>query len=242
MSSSLSHAMEIVRYLSDVTKQDIVHATQEQLDALLTRVWNERKDELKTRFKIKGFDELKKQVETARLSAKSAPSTQPKSAEVVARENADNNEKKSWWKDYVVSPKDVPLIGGIPILSHAVAALGTVLTAKPVEGAVTNISYKVIGKEGWRGSVSRFLGTAARVAAMVAMGYYGWKLWNHVTGLRADAAVDTIMDVQEVKKLANVPDSVTYGGGSAASGSTGVAPNVIGTTVNTAPINPADLR
>ncbi len=234
--------MEIVNYLSDITKEDIVHATQEQLDALLTRVWNERKDELRTRFKIQGFDDLRRQVETARLSTQATPSAKPKSAEALAKEDAHNNEQKSWWKDYVISPKDVPLIGGIPILSHAVAGVGTILTAKPVEGAVTNLAYKAIGKEGWRGSVSRFLGTSARIAAMVAMGYYGWKLWNYVTGLRADAAVNTILNVEDATKIANVPDPVTYGGGSAASGSTGVAPNVVNPTVNPVPSNPTQFQ
>ncbi len=234
--------MEIVRFINDVTREDVVNATQEQLDVLLTRVWDERQTELQQRFQITGLAELRQQVDVARRSSLTAQPAGKESAEQRLREDAANNEQKDWWKDYVVSPKDVPLIGGIPILSHAVAGLGTILTAKPVGGAVTNLSYKVIGREGWRGSVSRFLGTAARIAAMWAMGHYGFKLWNYVKGLRADAAVNTVMDVQEATKLANVPDPVTYGGGSAASGSTGVAPNVVNPGVNAFPTIPNQIQ
>lgn len=241
--------MEIVKFINDVTKEDVVNATQDQLDALLTRVWNERQGELQQRFKIKGLAELRKQVEVAMKSTRNTEPVGKESASQRAREDADNNERKSWWKDYVVSPKDVPLIGGIPILSHAAAAVGTVITAKPVGGltqdAVAYLFRKIsggTGREGWKGTVGNVLGTAARIAAVWAMGHYGFKLWNHIKGVRADAAVNTIQDVQDATRLANPSDPVTYGGGSAASGSTGVAPNVIDNSINTAPISPQQYQ
>lgn len=158
----------------------------------------------------------------------------------VTRRDLDNHLQKGFFKEYVFSVQSAKDWGGIPVVSHLAAlvasGVGTVWkigSLKFVEGIVNKIP--VINK-------IPYIGKIARAAAVAALSFYLWGLWNDVKGLRGDAAVDTILDVENATRIANPADPLTYGGGSAASGATGVAPQVPMPSNNVFPINPGTAR
>lgn len=184
--------LNIVTQAANRTREQIIQATGDELDELLQEVLEnpDARRQLEQRG-IRTLADLRTQVDAARqgLATDRQPrqgrETTTRNQETVkssverAAEDKRNEEQKSAWRDYVVSPDSVPVVNNIPLigrpLAYALAGLGTIITAKPVGGAVTNLSYLALGREGVGGKVSRFLGTVARIAAVAAMGYYGFK-------------------------------------------------------------------
>lgn len=206
-----------------MSRRTNIEAIQESLNDL--RLTNLKPDEIRRRLREMDPQEVQK-----RLAARN-----------VTRRDLDNHLQKGFFREYVFSiqsPKD--WFGGIPVISHLAAAIGSgvgtvwkIGTLKFVEGIMNKIP--VINK-------IPYIGKIARWAAVGALSYYMWGLWNSIAGLRGDAAVDTILDVENATRIANPADPLTYSGGAPASGATGVAPQAPMSPTNTFPINPGTAR